>query len=472
MQASYLIIGLLIAASPSAAPSATRPNILLAISDDQTWLHTGASGCKAVKTPHFDRVAAQGVLFTHAFVSSPGCAPSRGAVLSGQAFWRLREGAVQRSSFPGGIRVYPEILESAGYHVGLQGKGWGPGLVRGRPHNPAGKDYPSFERFLEDAPPGKPFCFWFGSKNPHRPYRPGSGLAKGMKLEDAVVPGFLPDVREVRSDLLDYYAGIERFDVELGHVLDILEQSGRAADTLIIVAGDNGMPFPRAKTNLYDCGVRVPLAVRWPARVRAGRIVDDFVSLADCAPTLLCAAGLKPLPEMTARSFLDVLLADGSGRIDSTRDHVVFGRERHGTSWPCRALRNERFLYIRNFAPERLDGLMTAADAPSQRFILEHASDPRYRRFHELAFGPRAAEELYDVQNDAAQINNLAGRPEHAATLKRMRQELEAELKRTDDPRILGQGTVFDNYPDATQKAPGKQAATKPNTPPSPPINN
>jgi len=424
-----------------------RVNILFIISDDQSWLHTGVTGCKAVKTPNFDRVASQGVLFTHAFAGSPGCAPSRGTILSGQAFWRLREGAVQRSSFPGSIRVYPEILEAAGYHVGLQGKGWGPGTVRGRKNNPAGKTYPSFEKFLASVPSDKPFCFWFGSLNPHRPYKPGSG----KKLEDAVVPSFLPDVPEVRNDLLDYYTEIDQFDRETGRVLDALERSGKAANTLVFVTSDNGMPFPRSKTNLYDYGVRMPLAVRWPARVKGGRVVTDFVSLADCGPTILCAAGLAPLPEMTARSFLDVLLSDKSGRVDPSRDHVTFGRERHGFSWPCRALRNDRYLYIRNFAPDRLDGLV-ADGSPSKSFLIEHADDPQYRRFYQLAFGPRPAEELYDVRNDPDQIRNLAGQPEHAAALKQMREALESELKRTADPRILGRGKEFDDFPGPKSK--------------------
>lgn len=465
MPLSAMIVTLLVSASP---PGVAPPNILVAISDDQSWLHTGAAGCKAVRTPHFDRVAAQGVRFTHAFASSPGCAPSRGAMLSGQAFWRLREGAVQRSSFPEDIRVYPEVLAAAGYQVGLQGKGWGPGRIAGRGQNPAGKAYGSFERFLAELPAGKPFCFWFGSSNPHRPYQPGSGLAKGKRLEEAEVPAFLPDVAEVRSDLLDYYAEIDAFDRELGRILDALEKSGKADDTLLIVTGDNGMPFPRAKTNLYDYGVRVPLAVRWPARIRGGRVVDDFVSLTDCAPTILNAAGLEPLPEMTARSFLEVLLSGKSGRVDPARDRAVFGRERHGTSWPCRGLRNEGFLYIRNFKPERLEGLVFD-NGPSSRFLFDHASDPRYRRFHDLAFGPRGEEELYEAGSDPGQVVNLAGRPEHAATLKRMRAEFEAELRRTEDPRILGRGEIFDNYPDASEKARGaglaparKEAAVSP----------
>ena len=447
----FLAAALCLACVPRTVAAAERPNILVLISDDQSWLHTGANGSTVVKTPNFDRVAAEGVRFAHAFAGSPGCAPSRGTILSGQAFWRLREGAVQRSSFPGSIRAYPEVLEANGYHVGLQGKGWGPGIVRQRKNNPAGKAYRRFAEFLAAAPAGKPFCFWFGSTKPHRPYKPGTGLRAGKKPEDAQVPSFLPDVPEVRSDLIDYYAEVEAFDRAVGGVLGALDKSGKASNTLVILTSDNGMPFPRCKTTLYDYGVRMPLAVRWPSCVKGGRVVDDFVSLADCAPTILRAAGLDPLPEMTAHSFLDVLLSEKSGRVDPARDHVTFGRERHGKSWPSRALRDDRHLYIRNFAPERIDGLLID-DSPSAKFLIAHAEDPSYRRYYQLAFGPRPAEELYDVRDDPEQMRNLAAQPERAAVLKEMREALEAELRRTDDPRILGRGKEFDDYPDVKAK--------------------
>jgi len=458
------LIGSLLAAETD------RPNILFLISDDQSWIHTGISGCKGVKTPNFDRVAQEGIFFKNAFCSSPGCAPSRGAILSGQDFWRLKEGSVQRSSFPASIRVYPEALEAAGYHVGKQGKGWGPGKVlqsrktqddrpKWRRGRVAGKDYKNFSEFHASVPKDKPFCFWFGSYDPHRPYDPGSGLKSGKKLEDVEVPPFMPDVPEVRSDMLDYFYEIDRFDRDVGKILDTLEKSGQADNTLVFVTSDNGMPFPRAKVNLYDYGARVPLAVRWPARIKGGRVVDDFIPLADCAPTILRAAGLEPLPEMTARSFLDVLLSEKSGQVDPARDHALFGRERHGWSYPSRALRNNRYLFIRNFAPERFDGLESHDKSPSKSFVLEHADDPAYRKFYELMQGPRPADELYDVINDPCQLNNLADQPEKATVLKQMRRMLEAELKQKEDPRILGRGSEFDNYPGAAPKpAPVKSA--------------
>lgn len=163
----------------TAAPvaSAKPPNILLAISDDQSWAHAGVYGDPVVKTPITDRLARDGVRFQHAFCSSPSCTPSRGALLTGRNFWELEEGACLHSTLPAHFDVYPGLLQAAGYHAGHTGKGWGPGKVEpgGRTLNPAGQGYASFEAFLDARPEGAPFCFWFGSKD--RTARTRRGLA-------------------------------------------------------------------------------------------------------------------------------------------------------------------------------------------------------------------------------------------------------------------------------------------------------
>ena len=229
-----------------------RPNIVFAISDDQSHAHTGASGDTVVRTPAFDRLAADGVLFAHAFCSSPSCTPSRGAILTGQECYRLEEGVNLWSSLPSKLRTYPDLLEEAGYHVGYTRKGWAPGRLEpgGRTRNPAGPRYDSFAAFRDAAPEGAPFCFWFGSSDPHRPYEKGSGLASGLRADDVSVPPFLPDVPEVRNDILDYYFEIERFDRELGEILSLLEERGELENTLVIATSDKGMPFHRAKADL------------------------------------------------------------------------------------------------------------------------------------------------------------------------------------------------------------------------------
>ena len=160
------------------ATTDARPNILFAISDDQSWAHAGVAGDPVVKTPTFDRVAREGVRFTRAFCASPSCTPSRGAILTGQAPWQLKENGNLWSTLRKEFAVYPDLLEKAGYTVGHTRKGWGPGRLPpgGRERNPAGQGFRNFERFYEQVPDGKPFCFWFGSVDPHRPYKKGSGV--------------------------------------------------------------------------------------------------------------------------------------------------------------------------------------------------------------------------------------------------------------------------------------------------------
>ena len=440
--------------------AASRPNILFAISDDQSFAHTGASGDPVVRTPVFDRIAAEGIRFAHAFCSSPSCTPSRGAILTGQDCYRLEEGVNLWSSLPAKFETFPDLLESAGYHVGYTRKGWGPGRVEagGRSRNPAGPRYADFHAFHESLPDGTPFCFWFGSYDPHRAYQKGSGLESGLSLGDVRVPDFLPDVPEVRSDILDYYFEIERFDRELGEILSLLEEHDQLANTILIVTSDNGMPFPRAKADLYDYGSRVPLAVRWPERIPAGRVASDFVSLVDVAPTILEAAGLAPPSEMTGRSFLDLLTSTDEGRIDSSRDHVILARERH-TPWragrvgyPMRAIRTDRFLYIRNLEPDRWPAgdppVFGEADpSPTKDFIRAHEAAPGLERYFDAAFSKRPAEELYDMSLGPSQMSNVAGQRAHAEILGSLASRLDQRLLATADPRALGHPPTWESNP-------------------------
>jgi arylsulfatase A-like enzyme len=415
-----------------------------------------------VKTPVFDRMAAEGALFSRAFCVSPSCTPSRGAILTGQAIHRLEEGGNLWSILPEKFACFPDLLERAGYVVGLQGKGWGPGTLEGsgRTRNPAGPSFKSFEAFLKTVPPDKPFCFWFGSQDPHRPYEKGSGLKSGMKVESVVVPPFLPDTPEVRSDILDYYFEVERFDRQVGELLEMLERSGRAANTMVIVTSDNGMPFPRAKANLYDAGTHMPLAIRWPGHFQGGRVVDDFVSHADLAPTIVETAGLAPMADATGRSLMGKLL----GTDATTRAHVFLERERHANvrqgdlSYPARALRTARFLYIRNLRPDRWpagDPQMYVSvgpfgdvdGSPTKDFMLEHREAPAFAGFFRRAFGKRPAEELFDLERDPAQLTNVAGQAQYARDQASLKAALDRWMAETGDPRAKGDDDRWDHYP-------------------------
>ena len=187
----------------------------------------------------------------------------------------------------------------------------------------------AFRTFLAARRPGQPFCFWYGSREPHRGYRSGSGLKAGKTLESVEVPKFLPDHKSIRSDFLDYAVEIEQFDTQLGQMLQILEKNGELDNTIVVVTSDNGMPWSRAKANVYEYGVHMPLAIRWGAQVPPKRSVTDLVSLIDLAPSFLEAAGLPVAKGMSGRSLLNVLKSKQSGLVDASRSSVVVGQERH-----------------------------------------------------------------------------------------------------------------------------------------------
>jgi len=381
--------------------------------------------------------------------------PSRASILTGRNHWELEDTGNLWSGWPG-WRVYPEALSEVGYRVGHCYKGWGPGDPRlrfeGNPAGPRFRDFPGFMQSDGD----EPFCFWLGSTYPHRPYVEGSGVQAGMKLEDVEVPPFLPDCRPVRADIADYLLACEAYDAQVGEALRLLEETGQYENTLIVVTSDNGMPFPRAKANLYDFGTRMPMAVSWPGVTEGGRTVTDFVSFADFAPTFMEAAGLAPLEEMSGHSFLDVLTSRRSGRVDSSRDRAHCGRERHTTGrqgdvgYPMRCVRTDEFLYILNYEPDRWPAgeppmhLQDVDQSITKDYMISNCDLPEVAPLYELAFGMRPAEELYDLRSDPDQMVNVAGVREYDRIRRRLQGELLEYLSATGDPRLEEDGFDFD----------------------------
>lgn len=443
-----------------------RPNILFAFADDWGWPHAGAYGDPVVLTPTFDRLAREGVLFQHAYISSPSCTPSRASLLTGQHFWRLEGAANLWSVFPDRFETFPERLEKAGYHTGSRHKAWGPGRTETEGRNPTGTpDQPPFPEFLAQRPEGKPFCFWLGTTDPHRPFRRGAGEKSGMDLSKIKLFPHFPDAPEVRGDVADYYFEVQRFDRVVGEAIAALEEAGELDNTIIVMSGDHGMPFPRCKGNNYDSGARVPLAIRWPARIAGGGVVTDFVSLIDLAPTFYEAAGLS-IPDDVNGGSLFALLAGTDSR---DRSYILHGRERHAPGqeapdqggYPIRAIRTRDFLYLHNFRPDRwpagtphyekatIPGAWYADcdNGPTKTYMVEHRDqDVAHRRLYDLSFAKRPAEELYDLRKDPDQLVNVAGDPAYAKTKRELKARLFAELKLADDPRVTGQGPDFDSF--------------------------
>lgn len=464
-----VLLSLVLAGSPAASSYAQqRPNVLFAIADDWGYPHAGAYGDEAARTKTFDRLAREGVLFENAFVATPSCTPSRNAVLTGCYPWSLREGASLHSRMTAPPSVYPHLLEDAGYHTGHWRKSYGPGPIPEvwKARHPAGKRYANFAAFLEARPDDAPFCFWLGSPDPHRPYENGSGARSGIDPERVHVPGFLPDDPIVRSDIADYLFEVERFDRDVGEALALLEARGELENTIVVMTGDHGMPFPRCKSNLYLMGVQVPLAIRFGERVKHGRRVRDFVSLVDLAPTYLELAGLSIPETMQGRSLVPVLTRASDEEVEPERRYVVFGKERHVPAqaapsmegYPCRGICDGKHLLIVNHEPARwpagvLEGsthgtpIADCDGGPTKAFLIRERERDAIRSFYELCFGKRPALELYDLAQDPDQLVNLAGHPEQRATVDALRSLLEGRLRATGDPRVTGGEVAFDTFP-------------------------
>lgn len=482
---ALLAMGLWLA--PCALAAAAQLNILIAVADDWSYGHAGAYGAKWVRTPAFDRVATEGLLFHHAYTPVAKCAPSRAALLTGRYPWQLEAAANHLCLFPPKFKTFMEALAEKGWFVGFTGKGWGPGValdatgasrpMTGQPFNQrkaprtaiglSDLDYAAnFSAFLEAVPPDKPWCFWYGGLEPHRPYEYGSGVRlAGKRLSDVPrLPAYWPDTEEVRQELLDYALEVEHFDQHLGRMLAQLEQRGQLDRTLVIVTSDNGMPFPRVKGYAYRDSARMPLAIRWPAGIRQpGRVIEDFVSFVDVAPTVLALAGLTAraggMMPLSGRSWRPLLESRRAGQLTRGRDHALVGKERtdvgrpNDWGYPIRGIVTRDFLYLRNYEPSRWPagnpetGYLDTDGSPTKTVILERGRRDRTDLFWQLNFGLRPAEELYDLRSDPDCVRNLADQPQLARVKRQLQRQMERELKAQGDPRMLGQGHVFDQYP-------------------------
>ncbi|MCU0379201.1 MAG: sulfatase [Bacteroidales bacterium] len=463
-----------------------RPNILFCLGDDISFPHMGSFGCSWVSTPAFDRVASEGVLFMNAYTPNAKSAPSRASILTGRNSWQLEEAANHFCYFPQNYKTYAEVLDENGYFVGSTGKTWAPGdpgTINGKRRELTGPEWsdlklkPSttgisnidyagnFRKFLDDKPENEPFCFWFGSLEPHRSFEYGSSLRlAGMSTEMIdTVPGFWPDNEIVRTDMLDYSYEISHFDEHLSRMLEILEKKGMLENTIVVVTADNGMAFPRAKGQVYEYSNHLPLAIMWKNGIRKpGRKVSDYVSFIDFAPTFLEVAGIKDteagMQKITGRSLTDLLYVTGGKRASRERESVLIGKERHDIGrpddqgYPIRGVVRNGYLYLRNFKTDRWPagnpetGYLNVDGSPTKTEVLKTLRIDSMRRCWELSFGKRGEEELYNVSLDPFCLNNLADSAGYEELKNDCSAELMRRLRDEGDPRVLGQGDIFDEF--------------------------
>ncbi|MGB3529285.1 MAG: sulfatase [Saprospiraceae bacterium] len=471
------------------------PNILFAIADDQSFPHASIYGQSTFRTPIFDRIASNGILFSNAFVAAPQCSPSRAAILTGRQIWQLEEAGTHSSYFPKKFPVFTDALEGAGYFLGFTGKPWGPGNFKdaGWNRNPVGPEFnkrelaskpttgisnidyvANFKDFLDAKPADKPFFFWYGGHEPHRTYEAGSGAAVGKTAESLKVPGFLPNTPLVQNDLLDYALEIEWFDTQLGKMLQLLEAAGELDNTLVVVTADNGMPFPYAKANLQELGTHVPLAICGPMVNGKNRKVNDMVSLIDLAPTFLDLAQIKYFEGIAGKSLLPIFNQNKSGEVDHSRQFVFTGRERHtharpdNVGYPARAVRTKDYLYVKNFKSERWPvgdpapehqasqgdnqnlkpielGYEDIDDSPTKAYMIQHQTD--FPELFRLGFEKRAEEELFNINKDPYCLHDISRDKKMQKVRIKLKSVLEKVLISQSDPRMTDHGDIFDSYP-------------------------
>lgn len=460
-----------------------RPNILFVISDDQSFPHASAYGCTWINTPAFDRVASEGLLFNNGYTPNAKCAPSRSCILTGRNSWQLEEAANHVPYFPAKFKTFPESLKENGYYTGYTGKEWAPGnpgMIDGKRRELVGQpfneikltpparfmsniDYAAnFEAFLASKPEGEPFFFWYGAQEPHRAYEFMAGVNKGGKQLSDVdeVFSFWPDNDTVRHDLLDYAFEIEYFDSHLDKMLAMLEEKGLLENTIVVVTADNGMPFPRVKGHAFELSNHMPLAMMWPKGIKdPGRVIDDFVSFIDFAPSFLSAAGIPAEKSgMEPIQGIDLLPIFKNKKGSKALDYTLIGKERtdlgrpedHG--YPIRGIVTHEYIYLRNYHPERWPagnpetGYMDTDGSPTKTWILNDRRTNGTSSYWDINFGKRPAEELYNVSNDPECVVNLAEAPDYQKIKQELIAKMDGELKAQGDPRQFGNGVIFDTY--------------------------
>lgn len=438
-------------------PAAAQPrSVLLLIADDLSR-DLGCYGNPVIQTPHLDGLAKRGTRFENAFATVASCSPSRSVMFTGQynhtnGQYGLAHGEHNFQELTR-TRSLPAQLKAAGHRTGIIGKEhvlprsvfpWD--HVEGQV--PAGaRDVAALaERaraFLEQKK-DQPFFLVIGYTDPHRAARGFAndreyGRVKSITYDPAkvLVPFHLPDQPEVRADLADYYQSISRLDQGIGLMLDALKDSGREQETLVIFLSDNGMPFPGAKTTLYDPGVHLPLIISAPAQKQRGVVSKAMVSWVDIAPTILEWAGAKPQAALPGRSLLPILEeADPPGR-----DKVYLSHTFHEVTmyYPVRGVRTRQCKYLWNLAHDL--PFTPAADlynSPTYQGILKRGDDKLGERSFK-AYLQRPREELYDLEKDPKELKNLAGDPSYAKVLDQLRQDVFKFQKDTNDPWIVRQ---------------------------------
>ncbi|HUT13492.1 MAG TPA: sulfatase [Thermoguttaceae bacterium] len=395
-------------------------NFVVFLADDQGEGDLSCYGHPVLKTPNIDRLAADGVRFDHAFLTISSCSPSRSSILTGR--YPHNTGAEDlHQPLPADQRTVARYLRTAGYYCMSVGK-WHLGDAEHRHWDRvvecAGSDTAAEAlELLEARPKDKPFFFWVATKDPHRPYD-ADAIDRPHDPAGVVVPPYLPDHPLIRQEIAQYYDEITRFDNHVGQICRRLKQQGVLERTFIVYLSDNGMPFPRAKTTLYDSGIHTPLIVRYPPLVRPGSVRKGLVSVIDLAPTILQLAGLEQ-KTMQGRSLLPMLKDPAA----AGRDAIFAEADWHDYEKFTRAIRTERFLLVRNYYWDKpLWNSVDSINSITWKGFMEVYAAGKLTPAQKFLFvEPRPFEELYDLEKDPNSLVNVVEARQYRQELNSLR---------------------------------------------------
>jgi arylsulfatase len=409
----------------------TRPNIVLIIGDDISDADFGCYGHPNIRTPNVDKLAADGLRFTNAYLTTSQCSPTRCSLITGR--YPHNTGAPElHMPLPEGQVMFPALLKQSGYYTAAAGK-WHMGkYAKSAFDRVAGGGAGGEERWLDclqQRPKDKPFFMWFASSDAHRGWD-DKIQAKRHTPEDVVFPPYLIDTPDARADMAKYYDEVQRLDRYTGYVVEELKKQSVLDNTMIIFMADNGRPFPRCKTRLYDSGIKTPFVIHWPNGLKNnGTVSHSLVSTIDIAPTILELAGLRSSKTFQGVSFTP-LLADPKA---STRKYVFAERNWHAQIAHERMVRHGDYLYIRNAHPQLPQICGLESQCP-QKELREFAKAGKLTPAQmDPLLEPRPAEELFNVADDYHQINNIVADPKHRKELKKLRKLMDQWQKRTGD---------------------------------------
>jgi len=407
--------------------SGSLPNIVWLIADDAGWNDFGCYGHPTIRTPNVDELAQEGLRFENAFVTTPQCSPSRACFWTGKYAHSMRVEDLHEP-LPVTETILPEMLQSLGYHTGNVGK-LHLGNASRRKFDYVHRDVKAWQNFMGNRPQNRPFFLAVGFHDPHRPY-PADTTENVYRKDEVVVPAYLPDTEQVRLDLSLYYSEITRMDRHIGEIVETLRSQGVGEETLILFWSDNGLPFPRAKGTLYDPGIGTPLIMRWPEILEPG-IRTGLASAIDIVPTMLDLLDIDIPSDIQGQSMLTQMTdAEAAGR-----QYIFAERNWHDIDDHIRAVRTSRYKYIRNYYPREPFGF--TADiirSRSYQSMRRLRNAGQLTREQMLIFRyPRPEEELFDLEKDPNEFDNMAYNPAYEPVLNELRGTLDDWITWSND---------------------------------------